>query len=178
MPCIVIYVCSAVFGFQTAARAGAGQQTGRAGGRGRKALRPAAVAQLALISMLHAGNFLWTLFDHPHWVDQIEMLQKERETERGRKWEKDRETDRQTRRQSLESSIHCCPRCVHCFQSFDDKRANYKSRYVYTQTHKGKVPQTKAGNVDSIFYARAVQSVTSKANKSRLVRFGQHFRLD
>lgn len=43
---------------QTAARAGAGQQTGRAGGSGRKALRPAAVAQLALISMLHAGNFL------------------------------------------------------------------------------------------------------------------------
>lgn len=91
---------------------------------------------------------------------------------------RDRQRDRQTRRQSLESSIHCCPRCVHCFQSFDDKRTNYKSRYVYTQTHKGKVPQTKAGNVDSIFYARAVQSVTSKANKSRLVRFGQHFRLD
>lgn len=40
------------------------------------------------------------------------------------------------------------------------------------------MPQTKAGNVDSILYARAVQSVTSKANKSRLVRFGQHFRLD
>lgn len=104
------------------------------------------------------------------------MLQKERETERVGGSE--RKTDRQTRRQSLESSIHCCPRWVHCFQSFDDKRTNYKSRYVYTQTHKGKVPQKKAGNVDSIFYARAVQSVTSKANKSRLVRFGQHFRLD
>lgn len=76
------------------------------------------------------------------------MLQKKRENERESEWEVVRETERE--------SIHCCPRGVHCFQSFDDKQTNYKSRYVYTQTHEGIVPQTKSGNLDRILNARAV----------------------
>lgn len=80
--------------------------------------------------------------DSQNWdVSLATQTERDRERERERETGRQRENKREGEGQSLESSIHCCSSCVHCFQSFDDKQSNYRSRYE--RIHKGKVSETK-----------------------------------